>query len=277
MNVFTIVEQSLKITYEAEVVLLLAKKDLSVISNKLYNDVPRAVIYNLNGGYNEKVFDVPLYLCSEDGITPFSVESFIVFAETWLGFSGGCGGGGSGTNGTSGTSGINGTSGTSSGGGGGTNGTSGIDGTSGTSGINGTSGVNGTSGTSGNGTSGTSGIGGGVSVTVVELTTWTKGDQHTLNTGLVGVTLLNVDVQMRCKSAILGFAVNDIATIIYTNDIATQGIGIQYVASVPATVRLLVGNQITLKGAFTGNGSPTSNYNIGVETQWNIRAVITHT
>jgi hypothetical protein len=141
-NIFTIAEGSLKITYNDEVTHLIAKKDLSIISNELYKIVPRAVIFNLNGGYNEKVFDVPLSTCSEDGITPFTVESFIIFAENYLGFYDDGGGGG----GTSGTSGVNGTSGTSGTGGSGS-GTSGTSGTSG-NGTSGTSGVNGTSGTS---------------------------------------------------------------------------------------------------------------------------------
>jgi hypothetical protein len=86
MNVFIIVKGSLKITYEDVVVLLIAKKDLSIISNELYKPVPRVALFNLNRGYNEKIFDIPLTSCSEDGTTPFTLESFILFAETNLGF-----------------------------------------------------------------------------------------------------------------------------------------------------------------------------------------------
>lgn len=94
MYIFTIVEGSLKITYNNVVTVLIAKKDLSIISNELYEATPRAVLFNLNGGYNEKVLDVLLSICSEDGINPFTVETFIVFAETYLGFYGSGGGGG---------------------------------------------------------------------------------------------------------------------------------------------------------------------------------------
>lgn len=86
MNVFTIVEGSLKITYNNVVIVLIAKKDMAIISNKLYEKTPRAVLYNLQRGYNETIFNMPLSTCSTDGINPFTVESFLTFSQDNLGF-----------------------------------------------------------------------------------------------------------------------------------------------------------------------------------------------
>lgn len=86
MNTFTIVEGSLKITYNNVVILLIAKKDLAIIANDLYKTVPRAVLYNLQRGYNETLFNMPLTTCSVDGITPFTQSEFIDWSAQNLGF-----------------------------------------------------------------------------------------------------------------------------------------------------------------------------------------------
>lgn len=87
---FSIVSGSLKITNSnSEVSLLIAKKDVSCYSRSLYLEVPIVYIYNLNGGYNEIVFEMKLSECEDDTGTPFTIDSFILFAEENLGFDSG--------------------------------------------------------------------------------------------------------------------------------------------------------------------------------------------
>lgn len=85
---FEIVNNSLKITNEAlEVILLIAKKDVFAESRSLYLDVPLVNLYNLNGGFNEVVFQANLSQCEDSVGTPFTIDSFITFVEDNLGFS----------------------------------------------------------------------------------------------------------------------------------------------------------------------------------------------
>jgi len=85
---FEIVNNSLKITNEAlEVILLIAKKDVFAESRSLYLDVPVVNLYNLNGGFNEVVFQANLSQCEDSVGTPFTINSFITFVEDNLGFS----------------------------------------------------------------------------------------------------------------------------------------------------------------------------------------------
>jgi hypothetical protein len=84
---FSIVGGSLKIDNEnLTTIVLIAKKDVSCYSNFLYLDIPVIYLYNLNGGFNEVVFQLPLSECKDDTGTPFTVNSFILFAEANLGF-----------------------------------------------------------------------------------------------------------------------------------------------------------------------------------------------
>jgi hypothetical protein len=87
---FSIVSGSLKITNaNTEVSLLIAKKDVSCYSRSLYLEVPIVYLYNLNGGYNEIVFEMKLSECEDDTGTPFTIDSFLLFAEENLGFDSG--------------------------------------------------------------------------------------------------------------------------------------------------------------------------------------------
>lgn len=84
---FSIVNGSLKITNQnLEVILLIAKKDVATSSIALYLDSSTVYLYNLNGGYNQIVFEMPLSQCEDANGTPFTIETFLVFAEENLGF-----------------------------------------------------------------------------------------------------------------------------------------------------------------------------------------------
>lgn len=83
---FEIISGSLKITDGANTLLLIAKKDVSTNILNLYLSVPIIELYNLNQGANFIVFSQPLSRCEDSLGVPFTVNSFIVFAEENLGF-----------------------------------------------------------------------------------------------------------------------------------------------------------------------------------------------
>lgn len=86
---FEIVQGSLKVTNGSVVVLLMSKQDAGANVLALQGDVPKVEIYNLNLGFTSLVLNQPLSQCADDTGTPFTVDSFILFAEENLGFNGG--------------------------------------------------------------------------------------------------------------------------------------------------------------------------------------------
>ena len=86
---FTIVNESLKIVDDTKTVVFIAKKDVFAISQSLYQAVPTADIYNLNLGYLGLVFTRKLSECLDPNGNVFTVNSFITFVETYLGFNSG--------------------------------------------------------------------------------------------------------------------------------------------------------------------------------------------
>jgi len=86
---FTIVNESLKIVDDTKTVVFIAKKDVFAISQSLYQAVPTADIYNLNLGYLGLVFTRRLSECLDPSGNVFTVNSFITFVETYLGFNSG--------------------------------------------------------------------------------------------------------------------------------------------------------------------------------------------
>jgi len=86
---FLIVSGSLKIIDGTKTVVFIAKKDVFAISQSLYQEVPIAEIYNLNIGYLGLVFTRKLSECLDPNGDVFTVDSFIVFVETYLGFNSG--------------------------------------------------------------------------------------------------------------------------------------------------------------------------------------------
>jgi hypothetical protein len=86
---FLIVNESLKIIDDTKTVVFIAKKDVFAISQSLYQAVPTADIYNLNLGYLGLVFTRKLSECLDPNGDVFTVDSFIIFVETYLGFNSG--------------------------------------------------------------------------------------------------------------------------------------------------------------------------------------------
>jgi hypothetical protein len=84
---FSIVQESLKITNGTSTILLIAKKDISINALSLQGATPRAELYNIQLGYTGVVFLHPLSDCEDDLGNPFTVNSFIAFAENNFGFS----------------------------------------------------------------------------------------------------------------------------------------------------------------------------------------------
>jgi len=83
---FLIVNESLKIIDDTKTVVFIAKKDVFAISQSLYQAVPTADLYNLNLGYLGLVFTRKLSECLDPNGNVFTVNSFITFVETYLGF-----------------------------------------------------------------------------------------------------------------------------------------------------------------------------------------------
>jgi hypothetical protein len=92
---FEIVQGSLKVTNGTSTILLIAKKDIAINSLSLQQAIPLAELYNVQLGYNAVVFKHPLSDCEDNLGNPFTVNSFIAFAENNFGFTTGGGGGGS--------------------------------------------------------------------------------------------------------------------------------------------------------------------------------------
>jgi len=89
MLTFEIVEGSLRISNGTSVILLISKQFVYVNTLSLQNAEPKVEIYNINLGTNAVVIAQPLSQCLDSAGNPFTVESFILFAEVNLGFNGG--------------------------------------------------------------------------------------------------------------------------------------------------------------------------------------------
>ncbi len=118
-------------------------------------------------------------------------------------------------------------------------------------------------------------------VVPILLTSWLKDQQHTLNTGLTGVTIINAVASLQCTTANSGYVVGDIVTVgtpeqIDSGGIPDQGIGTQFRANVPGIIRVHTNQVITIMGAWTADGAATAEVNIGDESQWAIRVVVTY-
>ncbi len=87
---FTIVTGSLKITntISESTLVLAAKKDISSITNSLYQEIPKIQLYNINIGSNAVIINEPLENCVDENDIPFTVETFITFAANNFGFNG---------------------------------------------------------------------------------------------------------------------------------------------------------------------------------------------
>jgi hypothetical protein len=91
-----IVDGSLQISNGAIIILVAPKNSCAIDVLALYDAIPSIVIYNKYLGNSTNIFTQPLANCEDSIGTPFTVDSFITFAEEFLGFETSGGGGGSG-------------------------------------------------------------------------------------------------------------------------------------------------------------------------------------
>ena len=92
-----IVDGSLQVSNNGTVILVAPKNSCAIDVLSLYDAIPLVVIYNKYLGNSTNIFTQPLANCVDSTNTPFSVNTFIDFAEANLGFDttgGGCGGAG---------------------------------------------------------------------------------------------------------------------------------------------------------------------------------------
>ena len=95
MITLQIVDGSLQVSNNGSIILVAPKNSCAIDVLSLYDAIPLAVIYNKYLGTSTNIFTQPLANCENSVGTPFSVNSFIAFAEANLGFDtvgGGCGG-----------------------------------------------------------------------------------------------------------------------------------------------------------------------------------------
>jgi hypothetical protein len=95
MTKLQIVDGSLQISNNGNIILVAPKNSCAIDVLSLYDAIPLAVIYNKYLGTSTNIFTQPLANCEDSTNTPFTVNSFIAFAEANLGFDtvgGGCGG-----------------------------------------------------------------------------------------------------------------------------------------------------------------------------------------
>ena len=81
-----IVDGSLQVSSNGNIILVTPKNSCAIDVLSLYDDIPLAVIYNKYLGTSTNIFTQPLADCVDSTGTPFDVNSFILFAEVNLGF-----------------------------------------------------------------------------------------------------------------------------------------------------------------------------------------------
>lgn len=89
-----IVSGSLQISNGGSIILVAPKNSCAIDVLALYDAIPFVVIYNKYLGNSTVVFNQPLANCEDSTGTPFTVNTFIDFAEAELGFDTAGGGGG---------------------------------------------------------------------------------------------------------------------------------------------------------------------------------------
>ena len=81
-----IVDGSLQISTGGSIILVAPKDSCAIDVLSLYEATPRIFIYNKYLGTSTSIFNNPLSNCEDSKGTPFTVSSFIAFAEANLGF-----------------------------------------------------------------------------------------------------------------------------------------------------------------------------------------------
>jgi hypothetical protein len=86
MNKLEIVDGSLQVLNNGSIILVAPKNLCAIDVLSLYDAIPLVVIYNKYLGTSTNIFTQPLANCENSVGTPFTVNSFIAFAEANLGF-----------------------------------------------------------------------------------------------------------------------------------------------------------------------------------------------
>jgi len=81
-----IINGSLQVSFNGEIILVSPKESCATDVLTLYLTIPFVTIYNKYLGNNTVIFNKPLSDCEDDTGTPFTINSFIAFAEANLGF-----------------------------------------------------------------------------------------------------------------------------------------------------------------------------------------------
>ena len=84
-----IIDGSLQVSNGADIILVAPKEYCAINVLRLYEATPFIEIFNKYQGGNTTLFVQPLDSCEDSTNTPFTVNSFIAFAEANLGFSSG--------------------------------------------------------------------------------------------------------------------------------------------------------------------------------------------
>ncbi|MEI7509978.1 MAG: hypothetical protein WCJ62_11000 [Flavobacterium sp.] len=95
MITLQIIDESLQVSTNGDIILVAPKNLCAIDVLALYNDIPYVSIYNKFLGNPTTIFYQPLSICQDSTATPFTISSFIAFAEANLGFDNTGGGGGS--------------------------------------------------------------------------------------------------------------------------------------------------------------------------------------
>ena len=88
-----IVDGSLQVSSNGNIILVTPKNSCAIDVLSLYDAIPLVVIYNKYLGNSTVIFTQPLANCVDSADVPFDVTSFIAFAEANFGFDtagGGC-------------------------------------------------------------------------------------------------------------------------------------------------------------------------------------------
>ena len=93
MITLQIVNGSLQVSNNGNIILVAPKNSCAIDVLSLYDAIPLVVIYNKYLGNSTNIFTQPLSNCEDSVNVPFTVNSFIVFAEDNLGFNTAGGGG----------------------------------------------------------------------------------------------------------------------------------------------------------------------------------------
>lgn len=116
-------------------------------------------------------------------------------------------------------------------------------------------------------------------ILIATLDTFDTDKIYSISTGLPSnALLLDVQIALQCKVPNNNYVLNDITTVNVPEmgdegGLAAQGIGVQFNPSVPATIRLLVNDQLTIMLGYLAGDTIASSVFVN-PSEWKIRLVI---